>query len=68
LQVHLEIKVKLEAVVRTAFQEHGERKETEDLMVFLVNKVHVVLQEKEDIQEKLGRMEIQVLLDPLDFL
>jgi hypothetical protein len=60
-------KVKLEVVVRTAFQELGERKVIEDLMEFQVNKVHVVLQEKEDIQERLDKMEIQAHLDPLEF-
>jgi hypothetical protein len=34
-------------------------------MVFQVNKVHVVLLEREDTLERLGKMEIQVPLDPL---
>jgi hypothetical protein len=51
-------KVKLEAVVKIVFQELAERKGIEDLMVFQVNKVHVALLEKEDTQEKLGKMEI----------
>jgi hypothetical protein len=67
LQVHQVTKVKLEVVARTAFQEVGERKVIEDLMEFQVNKVHVVLQEKEVIQERLDRMEIQAHLVPLDF-
>jgi hypothetical protein len=58
-------KVKLEAAVKIVFQDLGERKGIEDLMVFQVNKVHVVLLEREDTQERLGKMEIQVPLDPL---
>jgi hypothetical protein len=37
-------------------------------MVFQVSKVHVVHQEKEDTQERLGQMEIRVLWDPLESL
>jgi hypothetical protein len=55
----------LEAVVKIVFQDLGETKGIEDLMEFQVSKGHVVLQEREDTQEKLGKMEIQVPLDPL---
>jgi hypothetical protein len=60
-QVHLVIRVKLEAAVRTAFQDVQEIKGIEGLMVFQVSRVYVVQREKEDIQERLGQMEIQVL-------
>jgi len=60
-QVHLVIRVKLEAAVRTAFQDVQEIKGIEGLMVFQVSRVHVVHQEKGDTQERLERMEIQVL-------
>jgi hypothetical protein len=53
-------KVKLEAAVRTAFQDVQERKAIEGLMVFQVSRVHAVHQEKEDTQERLGQMEIRV--------
>jgi hypothetical protein len=54
-------KVKLEAAVRTAFQDFQEIKAIEGLMVFQASRVHVVHQEKEDTQEKLGQMGIRVL-------
>jgi hypothetical protein len=62
------IRVKLEAAVRTAFQDVQEKKGIEGLMLFQVSRVHVVHREKEDTQERLGQMEIQVLLDPLERL
>jgi hypothetical protein len=55
------IRVTLEAAVRTAFRGVQETKAIEGLMVFQVRWVCVVHLEKEDIQERLGQMEIQVL-------
>jgi hypothetical protein len=59
LQVHQVTKVKLGDDVRIAFQDFGERKVIGGLMEFQVSRAHEVLQVKEDIQERLDRMEIQ---------
>jgi len=67
-QVHLVIRVTLGVAVRTVFQGVQEIKAIEGSMVFQVRWVCEVLREKEDTQEKLGQMEIQVLLDPLERL